>query len=242
MRQLLTFKLNNETKMCVVADTASKQEAKEQAISYSNRLFEQKKFRIQATNELTDYEKWSKTTAESYRNGNKMFSIAAIVNNQPIIADVSAAGVKSAYINFKKLYVIEKDVLCFIYEHGQPVKRYSALAISNKTLKNREDTTRFLRKAEGYLKAIPALGEYAEDITLLISLIRDYANGDYKEVPFTTILYSLAALIYLCIPIDIIPDFLPFIGKIDDMGILMFVLKAVHKDLQLYKKNRVCYT
>lgn len=237
MRQLLTFKLNNDTKM-VVADTSSKQDAKEQAISYSNRLFEQRKYRIQPTNELVEYEKWHKSKNESYKDGTKEFSIAAIVNNQPIMVNVTAPGVKSAYINFKKLYVIERDVFCFIYELGQPEKRQSALALSNKTLKSKEDTTKFLRKAEQYLGSVPGLGVYAEDVPLLFGLIRDYVNGDYKEVPFTTILYSLAALIYLCVPVDIIPDFLPFVGKIDDMGVLMFVLKAVHNDLQIYKKNR----
>ena len=182
--------------------------------------------------------KWHKNKTESYKDGNKEFSIAAIVNNQPIMVNVTASGVKSAYINFKKLYVIERDVFCFIYELGQPEKRQSALQLSNKTLKNKEDTTKFLRKAEQYLGSVPGLGVYAEDLPLLFSLIRDYVNGDYKEVPFTTILYSLAALIYLCVPVDIIPDFLPFVGKIDDMGVLMFVLKAVHNDLQIYKKNR----
>ena len=51
-----------------------------------------------------------------------------------------------------------------------------------------------------------------EDVTALFSLVKDYANGTYREVPWNTIVAAAAGLLYLVCPIDLIPDFIPLIG------------------------------
>lgn len=73
-----------------------------------------------------------------------------------------------------------------------------------------------------------------EDVTALFSLVKDYANGTYREVPWNTIVAAAAGLLYLVCPIDLIPDFIPLIGLVDDLAVLTFVLKSVHTDLQDY--------
>ena len=73
-----------------------------------------------------------------------------------------------------------------------------------------------------------------EDVTALFSLVKDYANGTYREVPWNTIVAAGAGLLYLVCPIDLIPDFIPVIGLVDDLAVLTFVLKSVHTDLQDY--------
>ena len=46
----------------------------------------------------------------------------------------------------------------------------------------------------------------------------------------------MVGLLYVLNPIDIIPDFIPFIGRIDDALVLKFCLKLIEKDLSKYKK------
>lgn len=44
----------------------------------------------------------------------------------------------------------------------------------------------------------------------------------------------IAALIYFLTPIDAIPDFTPFFGFLDDMGVIAFTIKFLGKEIQRY--------
>ena len=77
-----------------------------------------------------------------------------------------------------------------------------------------------------------------EDIKLMIALIRDYARGDYREIPWSSIAAITAAVIYLVNPIDIIPDFIPVAGFLDDAAVITIALKLVRDDLHKYRDWR----
>lgn len=78
------------------------------------------------------------------------------------------------------------------------------------------------------------LKRFIEDVTLMISLIKDYINGEYREIPFWSIAAVAAALLYVLNPFDIIPDFIPVIGFIDDAAVVAASLYMVEKDLHRY--------
>ena len=97
-----------------------------------------------------------------------------------------------------------------------------------------------LRKVTGQKAAIfekldaGVFSTIVEDVQALFMMVKDYANGTYREVPWNTIVAAGAGLLYLVCPIDLIPDFIPLIGLVDDLAVLTFVLKSVHTDLQKY--------
>lgn len=86
-----------------------------------------------------------------------------------------------------------------------------------------------LKKSEG------PLAKFASKIKLLFSVIKDYKNGSYKDIPWTTIAAIIGALIYVFSPIDLIPDFIPGIGLVDDAAVLSLCLKAISNDLEKYQ-------
>lgn len=86
-----------------------------------------------------------------------------------------------------------------------------------------------LKKSEG------PLAKFATKIKLLFSVIKDYKNGSYKDIPWTTIAAIIGALIYVFSPIDLIPDFIPGIGLVDDAAVLSLCLKAISNDLEKYQ-------
>ncbi|MBA2057729.1 DUF1232 domain-containing protein [Psychrobacter cryohalolentis] len=79
------------------------------------------------------------------------------------------------------------------------------------------------------------LERYTKDLLLLMSLVKDYYQGNYRNIPYKTISAAVVGLLYVINPIDLIPDFIPFIGQIDDALVLKFCLKLMEKDLLKYK-------
>jgi len=79
------------------------------------------------------------------------------------------------------------------------------------------------------------LQRYLDDAIILFSLLKDYANGNYREVPFNVIAAIGGALLYVLSPIDLIPDFIPIIGYLDDAAVVAFCLNLIEKDLISYK-------
>ena len=90
-------------------------------------------------------------------------------------------------------------------------------------------------KLQEKLKDSSHLERFAKDLMLFMSLIKDYYKGNYRDISYKTISAGVVGLLYTLNPIDIIPDFIPFIGHIDDALVLTFCLKLIEKDLQKYQ-------
>lgn len=98
-----------------------------------------------------------------------------------------------------------------------------------KVLKNEQDID---KKMSGQ-KALKALLEHGR---LLLSLVKDYFTGAYREVPYWAIGASALALVYVLSPVDAIPDIIPGLGYLDDATVLAFCLKLVETELDKYRE------
>jgi uncharacterized membrane protein YkvA (DUF1232 family) len=67
-------------------------------------------------------------------------------------------------------------------------------------------------------------------------LIRSWLNGTYRVVPWGTLFVFLLVGIYAVNPFDIIPDFIPGVGVIDDAAMLGFLVRSIVKDVQRFKE------
>jgi len=83
------------------------------------------------------------------------------------------------------------------------------------------------------------LGRLLEDFRLLFGLIKDYWKGEYRDVSIGSIIVFCLAIIYILSPIDLLSDFIPGIGQIDDAAVLLFCLYFLEKDLYRYKEWRI---
>ncbi|HAL64340.1 MAG TPA: hypothetical protein DCP10_02090 [Bacteroidales bacterium] len=87
-----------------------------------------------------------------------------------------------------------------------------------------------MKKAKGKRKG--QLDEVWMYLTALIHMARAYFNRQYTDVPWTSIVLVIAALIYFVSPFDFIPDILPVIGLTDDAVVIAFVVAQIKADLE----------
>lgn len=91
-------------------------------------------------------------------------------------------------------------------------------------------------KAKTIVEKAGFLSQYWEDIKTSFALIRDWFNGSYDKVPARMIVSLAGALIYLVSPLDLIPDWVPMAGLVDDAAMLAFVFQLSKVDLNAYRK------
>jgi uncharacterized membrane protein YkvA (DUF1232 family) len=70
---------------------------------------------------------------------------------------------------------------------------------------------------------------------LLREMLRDIRAGRYKPSR-GTVASILFALFYFLFPLDVIFDFIPFFGYIDDLAVISFVLDRIKGEIERYEK------
>jgi uncharacterized membrane protein YkvA (DUF1232 family) len=69
---------------------------------------------------------------------------------------------------------------------------------------------------------------------ILGRLIKAYALGQYKAIPWKTLVIIVAAVLYFLNPLDFIPDLIPIAGLADDFGVLLWVYSAVSGEVDKF--------
>ena len=70
---------------------------------------------------------------------------------------------------------------------------------------------------------------------LVSAMLVDWWRGDY-ETPWLTLVALSVALLYVVNPFDIFPDYIPFLGWIDDATVVIICFKLLQRDLRRYVK------
>jgi uncharacterized membrane protein YkvA (DUF1232 family) len=75
-------------------------------------------------------------------------------------------------------------------------------------------------------------------VELLLDLADDYSSGRYRQVRWYTLAVAVTAALYFVSPTDVIPDWMPVIGQLDDLLVVGVALRLARKDLRAYAKHR----
>lgn len=77
-------------------------------------------------------------------------------------------------------------------------------------------------------------GPFAEvigDLRAMVRLVGAYAKGDYRDIPFETLVLVVGAMIYVVSPLDLIPDMVPGAGYADDIAIVHSVVEKARGEI-----------
>ena len=89
-------------------------------------------------------------------------------------------------------------------------------------------------KADGAGGSSNPIAGVIEDLQTLFEMLRAVARGSYRLRKETLILIA-GAVLYFVIPIDVIPDFIPVAGFIDDAAVIAWVVKTCKTEIDLFR-------
>lgn len=72
-----------------------------------------------------------------------------------------------------------------------------------------------------------------KDRKLILPMLGDAFKGKFR-FSFFTLFVLVVAVLYLIFPFDLLPDFIPFIGWIDDGVLLYFLFQQLKKETKRY--------
>lgn len=109
------------------------------------------------------------------------------------------------------------------------------------SFKNKEYSEEFMNdvfdKEEAINKKMDSekLKEFADDVKLFFCMLKDFFTKKYTNVPIGTIMSIAGTLLYVFLPFDIIPDFIPVVGYLDDASMVALCIKMAKADLEKYR-------
>ena len=117
----------------------------------------------------------------------------------------------------------------------KPAEEYVKEGAEKVTSKDIETVDAKSEEIQKQFSARGPLKRFIADAKVLIALVKDWRTSKYRQVPYGTIAAVVFALIYVFDPFDIVPDFLPIIGAVDDAAVIGACLMLIERDLKTYR-------
>lgn len=110
---------------------------------------------------------------------------------------------------------------------------------AERLLKHPDEARALLQEAASRLQEAIAPGgqmtALRDEVSTLIRMVAAYMHRSYTDLPWQTLVAGVAALVYLVMPLDALPDFIPLGGFLDDAAVLGFVIKSIRDDIRRFR-------
>ena len=79
-----------------------------------------------------------------------------------------------------------------------------------------------------------SLAKVADSLKTALRLLKSYAVGEYRDISLQSLGLLVASIIYLVMPVDVLPDFILGLGLTDDAALLAWTLRSIMDDLERF--------
>lgn len=80
-----------------------------------------------------------------------------------------------------------------------------------------------------------SLDSVKEKLGVMMRMIRAYKDGTYRVAPWKSIVMLIAGILYFVMPLDLVPDFIPVVGLLDDFTVIAWVYRVLKEDIDNFK-------
>ncbi|MFE7064302.1 YkvA family protein [Sutcliffiella sp. NPDC057660] len=105
-------------------------------------------------------------------------------------------------------------------------------------LKDMNKLKNLLRRAENKAKKKEVdkgfVQETWESLKTMFELVKAYIKGDYRNIPYGSLLMIIGAILYFVMPLDTIPDAMVALGFTDDAAVIALTYRKVKKDIDKF--------
>lgn len=80
-----------------------------------------------------------------------------------------------------------------------------------------------------------ALQQVKEELATMLRLVKAWRSGDYRQIPWASLVRIIACLLYFVAIIDLIPDFILGVGLVDDLAVILWTWRSLQDELQAFR-------
>jgi len=100
--------------------------------------------------------------------------------------------------------------------------------------KSRQLLEEAVRKANTNEDSHSGQSDFWAQLKAFFRLLKAYTRKEYTVIPWRSIVLVMVAIIYFISPIDLIIDWLPLAGYLDDAAVMVFVIRQIKHDLDSF--------
>lgn len=80
----------------------------------------------------------------------------------------------------------------------------------------------------------PAVVAVRKQLDIFIRMLTAHVKGKYKGLSNRSLGLLVLGLLYFALPLDLVPDFIPFVGYVDDLSVLLGIYKSLQADIEQF--------
>ncbi|WP_345116878.1 YkvA family protein [Hymenobacter algoricola] len=69
----------------------------------------------------------------------------------------------------------------------------------------------------------------------LVRMVQAFITGAYRQIDTTTVVSGVAVLLYVLSPIDLVPDFIPVVGFLDDFALISWFITKFQGEISRFQ-------